>query len=67
MLRFEGKVYAYQQKIETWVEDDRGGDVMYDGYGVGLGITTIPTDEHRLRPIKETLNDESVKELVRQA
>ncbi|AGM11496.1 hypothetical protein M199_gp170 [Halogranum tailed virus 1] len=58
--------YAYQQKYEVRQEMEKKSDrPSYSdglGLGVGVGLTMVPTDEHRLKKMKDTLNEESIKE-----
>jgi hypothetical protein len=67
-----GAAYAYQQKYEFRVEQDRSYEAEHrkfgEGYGVGLGlgvgVTMVPEDEHRLKKLRDTLDKESLEEVV---
>jgi len=61
LLYIGGTAHAYQQKYEVREKEKSDTPRISDGYGLGIGLTMVPTDEHRLKEMRETLNDESVK------
>lgn len=68
MVRAGGVAYAYQQKVivrETTSSRKKSG---YHNGGMGVGVgesaATIPQDEHRLKPVRETIDEESMKNIL---
>lgn len=70
LLYLGGVAHAYQQKYEVRKEEESdykkkkqygstGGLGL--GLGIGVGLTVVPKDEHRLKEMKDTLNEESIK------
>lgn len=72
VIQIAGDLYAYQQRYVLVSETERekktmnnyGGDDTV-GYGVGHSVTKIEEEKHRLQPVKETLDSDSIELVVR--
>lgn len=66
VLRIGGTLYAYQQKFTVEREKKKKSSRNYGG-GLGVGLTTVDKDEHRLVKVEDTVNEESVEKVLRNA